>query len=71
MRADGQLTFNHSYAMVDPVLKGYGIAYVPENLVERHIASGKLLLLLDEWSPPFEGTTSTTRPGVKTRLRSR
>lgn len=55
VRVDGQLTFNHSYAMVDPALKGYGIAFVPENLVERHIASRELVLLLDEWSPPFEG----------------
>jgi DNA-binding transcriptional LysR family regulator len=51
VRVDGQLTFNNSYAMVDPVLNGCGIAYVPENLVERHIASGGLVLLLDEWSP--------------------
>jgi DNA-binding transcriptional LysR family regulator len=55
IRVDGQLTFNNSYAMIDAVLNGYGIAYVPENLVERHIASGALVLLLDNWSPPFEG----------------
>jgi DNA-binding transcriptional LysR family regulator len=55
VRVDGQLTFNNSYAMVDAVLKGYGIAYLPENLVDRHIASGDLLLVLDEWSPLFDG----------------
>lgn len=55
IRVDGQLTFNNSYAMIDAVLHDYGIAYLPENLVERHIASGDLVLLLDEWSPPFEG----------------
>jgi DNA-binding transcriptional LysR family regulator len=41
--------------MIDAVLNGYGIAYIPENIVERHIASGDLVLLQDEWSPPFEG----------------
>lgn len=55
IKVDGQLTFNNSYAMIDAVLNGYGIAYVPENIVERHIASGDLVLSLDEWSPPFEG----------------
>lgn len=55
IRVDGQLTFNNSYAMIDAAQLGYGIAYLPENLVERHIESGKLLLTLDEWSPMFDG----------------
>lgn len=55
VRVDGQLTFNNSYAMVDAALNGYGIAYVPENLVARHVQSGELTLVLNEWSPMFEG----------------
>lgn len=55
VRVDGQLTFNASYAMVDAALKGYGIAFVPEDLVERHIASGKLVQVLDDWCPKFPG----------------
>jgi DNA-binding transcriptional LysR family regulator len=55
VRVDGQLTFNSSYAMIDAVLNGYGIAYVPENLVDHYIESGKLVLVLDEWSPMFDG----------------
>ncbi len=55
VRVDGQLTFNASYAMVDAVVNGYGIAYLPEDLVDRHIASGDLVVLLDEWSPRFPG----------------
>ncbi|MER8532657.1 LysR family transcriptional regulator [Mesorhizobium sp. M1005] len=55
VRVDGQLTFNASYAMVDAALKGYGIAFVPENLVERHIASGNLVQVLDGWCPKFPG----------------
>ena len=55
VRVDGHLTFNSSYAMIDPALNGYGIAYVPEDLVDRHIASGSLVLALDEWSPKFAG----------------
>lgn len=55
VRVDGQLTFNSSYAMIDAVLAGYGIAYLPENLVEHYIASGQLALVLDDWSPKFDG----------------
>lgn len=55
VRVDGQLTFNASYAMVDAVVNGYGIAYLPEDLVDRYIAAGDLVVLLDEWSPRFPG----------------
>jgi DNA-binding transcriptional LysR family regulator len=28
---------------------------VPENLVERELASGQLVQILDDWTPPFPG----------------
>lgn len=34
VRMDGQPTFNNSYAMTDAAVNGYGIAYVPEDIVE-------------------------------------
>ncbi|MER8581625.1 LysR family transcriptional regulator [Mesorhizobium sp. M0220] len=55
VRVDGQLTFNNTYAMIDAAVSGYGIAYVPENIVERHVASGLLVQVLDDWSPFFDG----------------
>jgi DNA-binding transcriptional LysR family regulator len=55
VRVNGQLTFNNSYAMIDAAVNGYGIAYVPENIVERHIAAGSLVQVLDDWSPFFDG----------------
>lgn len=55
VRVDGQLTFNTSYAMIDAAVAGYGIAYVPETLVERERASGRLIQILDDWSPMFPG----------------
>lgn len=55
VRVDGQLTFNSSQAMIDPALNGYGIAYVPEDLVDQHIAASDLVLVLDDWSPKFPG----------------
>lgn len=55
IRVDGQLTFNNSHAMIDAALNGYGIAYLPENIVADRIRSGALVLALDEWSPLFDG----------------
>ena len=55
VRVAGQLTFNSSQAMIDPALHGYGIAYLPEDLVARHVATGELVLVLDDWSPAFAG----------------
>ena len=42
VRVDGQFIFNTSYAQIDAAVAGYGIAYLPENLVERELASGEL-----------------------------
>ncbi|MBB3287116.1 MULTISPECIES: LysR family transcriptional regulator [unclassified Rhizobium] len=55
VRVDGQLTFNTSYAMIDAALSGYGIAYLPEDLVQASIESGRLVQVLDDWSPAFPG----------------
>ncbi|WP_375284116.1 LysR family transcriptional regulator [Sphingobium yanoikuyae] len=55
VRVSGQLAFNNSYAMIDAAVSGYGIAYVPENIVERQMASGELVQVLDDWSPFFDG----------------
>ncbi|MER9228777.1 LysR family transcriptional regulator [Mesorhizobium sp. M0664] len=55
VRVEGQLTFNSSIPMIEAAISGFGIAYVPENLVSQHIAKGCLRLVLDDWSPPFAG----------------
>jgi DNA-binding transcriptional LysR family regulator len=55
VRVSGQLTFNNSYAMIDAAVSGYGIAYVPEDIVKRYITSGALVQVLGDWSPFFDG----------------
>lgn len=55
VRVDGQLTFNNSYAMIDAAVSGLGIAYVPEDTAAHLIKSGALELVLDDWSPLFDG----------------
>jgi DNA-binding transcriptional LysR family regulator len=55
VRVDGQLIFNSSRAQINAALSGYGIAYLPENLVRDDLATGRLVQVLDEWSPFFQG----------------
>ena len=55
VRVEGQLTFSSSLAMIDAAISGYGIAYIPEDLVTRHIADGRLVQVLDDWSPAWAG----------------
>ncbi|MCF3934977.1 LysR family transcriptional regulator [Acuticoccus sp. M5D2P5] len=55
VRVDGQLTFNYVGPVVAAALEGYGFGYVPESLVEEHIAAGRLVSVLEDWSPPFPG----------------
>ncbi|TKT81066.1 LysR family transcriptional regulator [Aquamicrobium sp. LC103] len=55
VRVDGQLTFNTTLAMVDAALRGYGIAFVPEDLVEQHVAAGDLVQVLGDWCLKFPG----------------
>lgn len=55
VRVEGQLTFNDSYPMIGAALEGFGIAYLPEDMVAQHIQSGELVVVLDDWSPMFDG----------------
>src|SRR3974390_860288 len=55
VRVEGQLTYNNSYPMIDAALQGFGIAYLPENMVARQLRSGEVVIVLDDWSPMFDG----------------
>lgn len=55
VRVEGQFTFNSIKLTVAAALEGYGIAFVPEPAVIEHVASGKLVLMLDEWCQPTPG----------------
>lgn len=55
VRVEGQLSFNSSISQIDAAVKGYGIAYIPEDLLEGHIQAGALQAVLDDWSEPFTG----------------
>ena len=55
VRVDGQLTCNTSAQMLTAALAGFGLAYVPEDLAEPHIAKRRLYRVLADWCPPYSG----------------
>src|SRR5437762_3562509 len=55
VRVEGQLIFNTTAQMLNAALAGLGLAYVPEDLAQPHMAQGRLKRVLDDWCPPFPG----------------
>lgn len=55
VRVDGQLTFNGTYQLLNAALDGYGLAYVPEDIVLAHVKRGRLVRVLEDWCEPFPG----------------
>ncbi|MFJ2363330.1 LysR family transcriptional regulator [Pseudomonas sp. NPDC087697] len=54
-RVEGQLVFNSSSQILRAALAGFGVAYIPEDLVLEHLAEGRLIQVLEEWCPTFPG----------------
>lgn len=50
---DGALIFNTIDLILDSVLSGLGVAYLPLDQVDRHLESGRLIRVLSEWTPPL------------------
>jgi DNA-binding transcriptional LysR family regulator len=42
VRVEGQLVFNGTFQMLNAALAGFGLAYVPEDLAQPHLAKGRL-----------------------------
>lgn len=51
----GTLTLDEMTLMVEATLAGTGLAYLSEWSVREHLADGRLISVLDEWSPPYPG----------------
>jgi DNA-binding transcriptional LysR family regulator len=64
VRVEGQLVFNNIAMRLDAALKGLGLAYMPEDLVQTHLAEGQLIRVLSDWCEPFSGI-STIRAGAR------
>jgi DNA-binding transcriptional LysR family regulator len=55
VRVEGRLTFNSTRHILAAALDGFGLACVPEDMVQADIANGRLQRLLADWCPPFPG----------------
>jgi DNA-binding transcriptional LysR family regulator len=55
VRVEGQLTCNGTAQLLNGALAGLGLAYVPEGMVEQHIAKGRLKRVLADWCQPYSG----------------
>lgn len=53
--APGRLTVNNYHLMLDAVLSGAGIAYVIDWLARDALADGRLVQVLNDWTPPYPG----------------
>lgn len=55
VRVEGQLTFNTTAQLLKAALAGFGLAYMPEGMVEEHVKRGRLRRVLADWCPPYAG----------------
>lgn len=55
VKVEGQLTFNLLSERIDAALSGFGIAFVPEDMIQHFVKSGELTQVLEEWCPYFPG----------------
>ncbi|WP_426123513.1 LysR family transcriptional regulator [Pararhizobium sp. PWRC1-1] len=55
VRVEGRLVFNNIALRVNAGLEGLGLTYLPEDVVQAHIADGRLIRVLDDCCLPFSG----------------
>jgi DNA-binding transcriptional LysR family regulator len=55
VHVDGQLAFNTTALILDAAVAGFGLAYLPEQQVQTHVANGALVRVLAKWCPPSPG----------------
>ncbi|MDQ1230018.1 MULTISPECIES: LysR family transcriptional regulator [unclassified Sphingomonas] len=62
VRPQGPLTANSGDALVPAVLAGLGIARLPGFIIGPHLASGRAVAILEDWTPPPIGLHLLTPP---------
>jgi DNA-binding transcriptional LysR family regulator len=55
VRTEGRLTLNSLPMILNATLAGLGVTYLPEDLVRSHLASGRLVQVLADWSIIMSG----------------
>jgi DNA-binding transcriptional LysR family regulator len=65
----GPMTLDNTNLMLEAVLHGIGIAWLPDSLVTAHLAKERLVCVLPEWSQLFPGTYYPANAHPPTALR--
>jgi len=55
VQVEGQLIFNGWHPILRAALAGFGLAFLPHELVQPHVGAGSLVTMLEDWTPPFPG----------------
>lgn len=55
VRVQGQLVFNSLSVVLEAALAGFGLAYLPAQMVQPYLESGELAEVLADWRQTFEG----------------
>ena len=55
VHVEGQLVFNSIDLRLNAALAGLGLAYLPEDQAQEHLADGTLIRVLEDWCAPFPG----------------
>lgn len=55
VHVQGQVILNTSPEIVTAALEGYGLAYIPQDVADRHIAAGHLVQVIEDWRPTYPG----------------
>jgi DNA-binding transcriptional LysR family regulator len=55
VRVEGHLVFNNIFHVLDAAVAGFGLAHVPEDLAQPHLAKGRLRQVLGDWCPTWPG----------------
>jgi DNA-binding transcriptional LysR family regulator len=55
VHVDGPFVLNDLHLLIDAALHGAALAMVMEDMVAPFIADGRLVQVLDDWSPPLSG----------------
>jgi DNA-binding transcriptional LysR family regulator len=54
-RVDGTVTFNNAYDIFEAAKAGFGLAYLPEDMVRPYVSKGQLISVLEDWCPVWPG----------------
>ncbi len=55
IRVDGQVSFNNTFDLLEAVLDGFGLAYIPEEIILPYVDDGRIVRVLQRFSPYWDG----------------